>query len=251
MWIIAEYLPTTLFSLRPATATTSGGKSLLTPTAFAIKMAILDAAIRTQGLQIGKEIFPVIRDLKIAIGPPSCVVVNRTFMKILRIKEIKTKASEKEAAITRAKANQQWPFQRTIAYREFVQFNGSFKIALQGMSLQQLVPLLAQINYFGKRGSFFQLLGVPSAAEELPGSFTEITTGVNGSFPLGTLQLIDDCGSEMTFDRADVYNSKGIRMGKDRILHHVILPYRLTQSSRGYSLYQRLDARHGAKNEGS
>ncbi len=46
MWLIATYQPTSLFSLRPANATTSGGKTLLTPTPFALKMALLDAAIR-------------------------------------------------------------------------------------------------------------------------------------------------------------------------------------------------------------
>ena len=241
MWITAAYLPTSLFSLRPASATTSGGKSLLTPTAFAVKMAILDAAIRTQGLKSGQDLFAAIRDLRIAVDLPPQVVVNSTFMKILRLKEIKTKASEKATAIESAKENQQWPFFRTIAYREFVQFNGRFRFAIQGMPLQELTPLLTQINYFGKRGSFFQLCEIPETNRELPDRFTEITTSIGDSFPLGTLQLIDDCGAEMTFDRANVYSSKGIRPGKDRILHHVILPYRLTRSSRGYSLYERID----------
>jgi hypothetical protein len=29
--------------------------------------------------------------------------------------------------------------------------------------------------------------------------------------------------------------------GKKYLLHHVVLPYQLTRSSRGYSLYERLD----------
>ena len=243
MWIIAEYLPTTLFSLRPATATTSGGKSLLTPTAFAIKMAILEATIRTRGLNAGKKIFPSIRDTKIAINPPPRIVVNSTFVKVLRINDSTGKKgkAEKERLIAEAKDKRKWPFYRTIAYREFVQFSGSFMIAFRGMPFEQLAPLLAQINYFGKRGSFFQLLGIPSVTETLPDSFTEITSSVNGSFPLGTLQVIDDFGAEMTFDRANVYSNKSIRLNKDRVLHHVVLPYRLTQSSRGFSLYQRLE----------
>ena len=55
-------------------------------------------------------------------------------------------------------------------------------------------------------------------------------------------QMLDDCGPNMTFEHADIYNAKRITLGKERILRHVVLPYQLTRSSRGYSLYQRLDA---------
>ena len=67
MWVLAEYQPTTLFSLRPATATTSGGKSLIVPTPFAVKMALLDIAIRTQGLEAGRALFSALRGLRIAL----------------------------------------------------------------------------------------------------------------------------------------------------------------------------------------
>ena len=55
----------------------------------------------------------------------------------------------------------------------------------------------------------------------------------------GTLQMLDDCGPQMTFDHADIYSGKRITLGKERILRHIVLPYRLARSSRGYSLYQR------------
>lgn len=241
MWVIAEYAPVTLFSLRPATATTSGGKSLLVPTPFAVKMALLDVAIRTQGLANGQFLFPQIRDLRIAVFPPPQIVVNSTFTKILRLKEIKTAASEKVAAITAAKEDRQWPFQKTIAYREYVQMAGPLALAFQGLESEVLATLLIQINYLGKRGGFMQLRQAPLEAQELPQGFTEITTGIGNSFPLGVLQLLDDFSATMTFAHANVYDSKGIKLGKERVLRHVILPYRLAHSSRGYTLYTRLD----------
>lgn len=240
MWTIAEYQPTAFFSLRPQTATTSGGKSLIVPTPFAVKMALLDAAIRTQGLSRGRALFPAIRDLRVAIRLPERIVVNNTFTKILRLKEIKTKASEKEAAIARAVAERQWPFQKTIAFREYVQFGGPLALAFQGMPLEELMPLLVQVNYLGKRGGFMQLLRPPSRADELPAGFTVLTEGVNEAFPLGTLQMVDDCGPELTFEQANVYSSEKIRPGKDRIFHHVILPYRPVRSSHGFTLYERM-----------
>ena len=240
MWIIAEYRPTALFSLRPCTATTSGGKSLIVPTPFAIKMALLDAAIRTQGVAQGKALFPSIRDLQIAARLPERIVANNTFARILRIKEVKTKASEKDAAIAAAMADQQWPFQRTIAFREYIQFGGPLALAFRGMTGETLALLLAQVNYLGKRGGFIQLLAPPQAADELADGFTMLTEGVGETFPLGMLQMLDDCGPKMTFEHANVYSDKRITLGKERVLHHVVLPYRLIRSSKSYSLYERI-----------
>ena len=240
MWTIAEYQPTAFFSLRPYTATSSGGKSLIVPTPFAVKMALLDAAIRTQGLEQGRALFPAIRDLRIAVRLPERVVVNNTFVRILRLKEIKTKASEKEAAIARAVAERQWPFQRTIAFREYVQFGGPLALAFQGMSAERLTPLLVQVNYLGKRGGFIQLLRPPKEVEELPDGFTVLTESVSGTFPLGTLQMVDDCSPGLTFEQVNVYSDKEIRRGKDRIFHHIVLPHRPVRSSRGFTLYERI-----------
>ena len=53
MWLIAEYQPVSLFSLKNSLATSSGGKSLLVPTPYAFKMALLDAACRfSRGLYL-------------------------------------------------------------------------------------------------------------------------------------------------------------------------------------------------------
>lgn len=86
-----------------------------------------------------------------------------------------------------------------------------------------------------------QLQTLPMEYRELPEGFTEITASINGSFPLGLLQIVDDCGPKLTFDQASVFSDKGISLGKDRILHHVVLPYRLASSSRGYTLYERFE----------
>jgi hypothetical protein len=242
MWIIAEYQPTTFFSLRPHTATSSGGKSLIVPTPFAVKMALLDVAIRTQGLERGQTLFPALRDLQIAVRLPRYIVVNNTFIRILRLKEIKTKASEKEAAIAKAKADCQWPFQRSIAFREYVHFGGPLALAFKGMLQDDLLPLLEQVNYLGKRGGFFQWLGRSETVEELPENFTILTHSIGKAFPLGMLQIVDDCGPSLTFEHVNIYSRRSMSAGKDRTFHHVVLPYQIIRSSRGFTLYQRLDA---------
>ena len=57
------------------------------------------------------------------------------------------------------------------------------------------------------------------------------------------MQLLDDCGPKMTFEHADIYNSKQVAINKPngRILRPIILPYRVVRSSRGYTLYERID----------
>jgi hypothetical protein len=243
MWTIAEYQPTSLFSLRPYTATTSGGKSLIVPTPFAIKMALLDVAIRTQGLAQGQALFSALVALQIAVRLPERIVVNNTFVKIQRYNDSVSKggAAAREERLAQAIAGGKWPYQPTIAFREYVQFAGPLRLAFGGMSPDVLAPLLVQINYLGKRGGFLQLRRRPEAVGTLPEGLTLLTQGVGDSFLLGTLQMVDDCGPSLTFERANVFEPGArIRPNQDRIFHHVVLPYKLAQSSKGYSLYRRI-----------
>jgi len=240
MWTIAEYQPTSFFSLRPYTATSSGGKSLIVPTPFAVKMALLDVAIRTQGLARGQALFPALRDLRVAVRLPPRIVVNNTFTKIWRINDSVTKKGKAEKArlIAKARADRKWPYQSSIAFREYVQFGGPLALAFQGMAADDLSPLLEQINYLGKRGGFMQLLHAPEEVEDLPDRFIVLTESVNGKFPLGTLQMVDDCGPKLTFEQVNVYSGKGIKPGKDRVFHHIVLPHRPVRSSQGFTLYE-------------
>lgn len=252
-WLIADYHPVSFFSLRPAHATTSGGQTLLTPTAFALKMALLNASIQTAGLAEGQRRFPAIRDLHIAVRPPDQITVLKSFAKIRRPARIKD-ATTREAEIAALSERGQYPFQSTIAYRELVQFGDPLEPPIvnilriacatpSGDVPSWLGATLAAVNYLGKRGSFLQLVAVPTHTEERPGDFTELTSDTTTDFDLrGTLQMLDDCGPDMTFAHADIYDPKRITLGKERVLRHVVLPYRLARSSRGYSLYERIFA---------
>ena len=234
MWLIADYQPVTLFSLKNSLATSSGGKSLLIPTPYALKMALLDAACRVWGVSQAEAAWPTLRDLPMAVKLPERLVVTNLFAKILKPRRSQPRPGSPDAG----------PLGKTIAFREYVWAEGELGIALNVPEddLERVSSLLWQINYLGKRGGFVQLLRPPVAAASLPEGFTLLTEGVQGAFPLGTLQMVDDCGPKMTFEQANVYSRQRIRVGVERILHHVVLPYQLTRSSRGYSLYERLDA---------
>ena len=254
MWIVARYLPVAPFSLKPAAATSSGGKTLLVPTPYAIKMALLDVAIRTMGLAVGERLFPALRDLSISLEMPQDLVVMKGFSKIRR--PVESKDSQKkdetreefEARLHERQAERiergQYPFYSTIAYREYVYYRDPFQLALgipdKASFSEELQQLLPGINYFGKRGGFVQILEPPQLLQALPGErFVNLTPDRQHPFSMdGTLQMLDDCGKSLTFQRVNIYSMERITMGKERIVHHVVLPYRLRRSSRSYSWYQ-------------
>lgn len=234
MWLIAEYEPVTLFSLKHSSATASGGKTLLAPTPFTIKMALLDAACRTQGVLQAEKLWPQIRDLQVALRLPEQAVVTNLFQKVLRPRRNAVELDEPDAG----------PFQKSIGYREYVQYAGLLTVALgweDGAEKDWLAELLININYFGKRGSFMQLTKPPSLLAQLPNAFT-VVGEEQISFALhGTLQVLDDCSSKLTFEQVNIYSDGRISIGKERLLRPIILPYRVERSSRGYTLYRRVD----------
>jgi hypothetical protein len=240
MWMVARYAPTALFSLKPAAATSSGGKTLICPTPFAIKMALLDGALRTLGQSEGQKFWPAIRDLQLKIALPDRMAVINTFTKIVRPKKNGPSDDDGTGLTT--------PLGSTIAYREYVSFGGTISIAAQTSTDDRLIDVLtelfAHITYLGKRGGFLQLLTRPIAIDDAdPHAETGWVTLTQdqASFTMGgTLQMLDDCGSKMTFEHANIYSGKRITLGKERVLHHIVLPYQLTRSSRGFTLYERI-----------
>jgi hypothetical protein len=225
VWLEAIYQPTTLFSLRPSWATSSGGKSLLLPSPYAMKMAVLDVAIRTSGLVQAESAWPWIRDLSLGIQLPPQIVVTNLFIKILRLRRNPAPAGSADAG----------PFQKTISYREYVYHPEPMHLvfSMADEYVAQLSDWLLQVNYLGKRGGFVQLLGKPLRVADVSGYV--MLTAETKSFPLyGLVQQLDDCDPKMKFIEADIYHDKKPK----RITRHVVLPYHLKRSSRSYSFYE-------------
>lgn len=238
MWLIAEYQPVTLFSFRSGVATSSGAKTLFLPTPFAVRTALLDAALRTKGFAAGAAAFDWIKRISMAVCPPERVVVTNLFTKVLK----PTRKKEPGEAMD-----------RTIAFREYAHLEGRLAFAFAApldTDIMELSALLGQVNYFGKRGSFFQLVAAPHTAKELPEGFVEmdgvyIKDGLiraRGRDPLvlGIIQMMDDWGESLTFEKINIYTDKKIELVKDRVRKGVLLPYRLVKSSKGFSYYERV-----------
>jgi hypothetical protein len=196
-------------------------------------MALLDVACRVAGETAAKEAWPWLRDLTVALCPPGRAVVTNLFTRILKPRRNPARPGTPHAG----------PLGKTIAFREYVHFDGPLGIALGGEAgdWPRLADWLLQVNYLGKRGGFVQLLASPAQVETLPPGFIVIDGDPTRPFLAdGIIQQLDDCAASLTFDKASIYSGKRITLGKERVLRHVVLPYRLVSSSKGFSYYERI-----------
>ncbi|MFQ5399999.1 MAG: hypothetical protein ACE5E7_10410 [Anaerolineae bacterium] len=190
-------------------------------------MALLDVAIRVDGWTQAEEAWLWLRQLEIGVQLPERIVVTNLFAKILKIRRNLAREGSADAG----------PFQKTIAYREYVFFSGDVHLAL-GVSVEHfplLTKWLLNLNYWGKRGGFVQLMGLPTVVSDI-GDYTLLTREMT-AFPVrGLMQRIDDCDPKMKLDNANIYTKSRPK----RITRDVALPYQLKKSSRSYSLYERV-----------
>jgi hypothetical protein len=228
MWLLARYRPGSLFSLRSSLATSSGGRANLVPSMYSVKLALIDASFRAR--VSSTDMFRMVARMRICLEGPPRIVVNNAFARIRR--EPKDK---KEG----------WQYISSVGYREFCYYHGDLTIALDVSLLvaderAALGTVLAHISYLGKRGSFFQLMESSLLDDDLPASFSTIV-GDNDAFAPRDLivQYLDDFGPGVTFERVNTFSSEPQKMGRDRVLLPVVLPYRLSSSSRGYTTYER------------
>jgi hypothetical protein len=237
MWLILTYNPTSLFSLRYSSATAAGAKSLVVPTPYTIKMALLVAAIRWRGLDYARnEAFPKVRDIRpIRIRPAEYAVVNRCFLKYQKLREDKTAKAGREADYLPPIG-----YLSTVGFREYVYLRGYWDIGLPVDAADDAVllsSLAVRVNYFGKRGSFVQFLGSEVAAE-LPAGFSSPLADSFSTGAQGILQPLDDMAPSLTFDEVDVTTDSRLSEAH-RPRTPTVLPYRLMASANGYAAYGR------------
>ena len=160
-WLVTTYQPVTMFSLRMTHATSKGGKTLVVPTPYVVKMALLDACFRrfpaAEALSRARIVFDWIKPREIRFRPPKHCLVTNTFQKVL-----------------------DWsrdgpdPFRQTIAYRELAFYGGDdllVALAVDGLRADErqiLIELFAHINSLGKRGGFVQFTGTEVCTGPLP-----------------------------------------------------------------------------------
>lgn len=225
----AIFQPTTLFSLKESNSTNSGAKSVLLPSPYAIKMALLNQIITLEGVDFVKDLekangkfanvskfFKFIRELQIDyhISNENAFVVNNSFVKILK--------PERDDP----------GFQRTVSFREYVYIKGNLELIFTAKSEEQanfLKKYIHKINYFGKRGSFFQFIEYRTQSSE-----TNVKTFDSKGLGAGMLQSYDNFDKEVTFEQVNNYSSSATKR-KQEIK---IIPVSLAGTSKGFSIYK-------------
>lgn len=233
-WLYLSLQQTSLFSLRPSATTSSGGLSLLLPTPFAIKMAILDIHCRLFGVfdkEDSKE-FEAIRDLIIRIKPPKHISVSGGLMRILRPKR-------GDAAPDTP------PYIQTIGYREYIHWAGEMVIAfgtIKGKDFPaQLEEMLFHLNYLGKRGGFIQPMKI-EYGEDPNESFGRPYVPNEPRRQGFIIQPLDDMGEDITFEKINPYSTKTLKISdKERKIVPVRLPLKLRRASPKVKVYVRTE----------
>lgn len=216
-----KYIPTTLFSLKTSSSTNSGAKTLFLPSPYAIKMAVLNQAI-TVGGDLPKlkkqesEYFGYIRDAQISfrIEENSFFSVNNSFVKILK------------------PAREGGGFSQTVAFREYLYLSNPLEIIFDvqtGEQREYLKRYLHKINYFGKRGCFFQFieyLDNPNEPNVLEFNIQNLGVGI--------LQEYDDFESTIVFDNVNNFSATKPK----RIKKIQVLPLSSINTSKAFTVYR-------------
>jgi len=259
MWLEIKYKPTALFSLKMSSATSSAGKSLISPSPYAVKMALLNAIITYDSLEKAKEKFELIRDLEMHFALPNRIVVNNCLIKIQKPKRHDLSQKEKNKLKEQGLSEDEIrnipkermakdPIDSTVAFREYVYINDELKIAVKTKEqensfvqsdLDFLKKWFMHINYFGKRGCLFQFISAEEI-NELSGRYSKI---LEEGISAGIMFPMDDIDSDASFENMNNYNHK-IKAKRVQQIH--IFPFRQERANKNFTLYseiwrQRLD----------
>lgn len=222
MWLKVEYIPTSLFSFKDIKATNTAATSLLFPTPFGVKMALVSEAIKEFDFEKGKYIFKLVKKRKIKYNLPEEAVVNKTFG---RINDLRNK-------IGRSKP----------AYREYVYFNGSLKVAINIDNMNQeeidlLKSLFLRINYFGKKGSFMQFKE-SKITDNLDDNYLKLMSEGEIDFKFKSIiQQTEDIPSDASFEAINIYNENE-SLSRDNNEKLYVVNIEKTLSGDGYQYYK-------------
>ena len=230
-WLVAEFEPTSLFSLKISLATSSVGRTLVIPTPYAIKMALVDAAFRA-GLP-ESDCGALLRDLvlvEVRIAPTPAAVVTHTFVKV-----------RQESRDPKSRS----PYSSTIAYRELAYLHGLTSWALDltvggdalASTLTELLPL---ISYIGKRGSFVRFMRVYRTVE-LGSEFTQPIVRQGSWSPPARAHIVplDDFGPDADLETLSSYTQKRPKRDQHRRFVDTIVPIGIVNTGPGFTEYSR------------
>jgi hypothetical protein len=210
------YQPTNLFSLKESNSTNSGAKSLLLPSPYSIKMALFNQAITIDGKEVFEEKkseeFAFIKDAQISYHVSGSFCINNCFVTIQSLRDGKYRGKP--------------------SFREYIYLSDNIEIIFDvkdNEAKQYLQKYLHRINYFGKRGCFFQFVdyrGNPSDPNVKEFDISDLSPGI--------LQEYDDISHKAQFKNVDNFDSANALRDK-KIL---VIPVQNMNSSKSFTHYR-------------
>lgn len=228
-WLVIEYRPTALFSLKNSMATSSVGKTLVIPTPYAIKMAFVDAAFRAGHTDADcGALLEALVGVTVRIAPPTAAIVTHTFVKVRQ-------ESRGDDPLR--------PYGPGIAYREVAHFSGSwhwaFDLASGNVWLAEYLVLLAShVNYVGKRGSFIQYMETRRLTDLGMGFTQPLDKAPEFILPeRAHIVPLDDFGPEASLNALSSYSSESAKRERHRKFTDTIVPLGVVNSGPGFTEY--------------
>jgi hypothetical protein len=222
-WLETEFTQVGAFSLRPSNTTANAGRSLLLPTPYAIKMALLDQLISQLGVEVASSHFAIIRDLEIYIEPPQMITVSELTRQIQRIDDIPN----------RWKGN--------LVKQQYCLYSNPWHLCLGTWSnefLHLLSQLIVSLEYLGQRGGFIQSLGTVDIIDKPSPNYISLSREVDlRKVGMGVVQRMDDMQSNLSFEDVSRFNS-GENLLDTRRQYNILTPYRLIQNNNNYLVYE-------------
>ncbi len=214
----AIYKPTSLFSLKESNSTNSGAKSLLIPSPYAIKMALFNQAITIDGIDNFENkkslVFEFIKDAKIEYIVNGSFCVNNCFVTIQSYR------------------NERKEFTGKPSFREYIHLSQNIEIIFGVKNEEAMIYLkkyLHRINYFGKRGCFFQFINYNDSPEK-----PNVKKFDASNFSQGILQEFDDISPKADFKHVNNFDSEDAK--RDKIVF--VIPVQNINSSKSYTHFK-------------
>lgn len=212
----AIYQPTNLFSLKESNSTNSGAKSLLLPSPYAIKMALFNQAITIEGKEIFEDKkskkFAYIKETQIQYHVSGSYCVNNCFVTIQSLRD--------------------GTYRGKPSFREYIYLSENIEIIFEvkdDEAKHYLQKYLYRINYFGKRGCFFQFVKYSDNPNKPNVQKFDVS---NPAF--GILQEYDDISTKAEFKHIDNYDSANAQRDKKIF----VIPVQNVNSSKSYTHYR-------------
>lgn len=230
-WLVAEFDPTALFSLKVSSATSSVGRTLVIPTPYSIKMALVDAAFRAGLAELEcDQLLQALAFVDVRVGPSPAAVVTHTFVKV--------RQESRDADPLR-------PYNSTIAYREVAYLDGYCKWAfdladLSDALISLLKELLPHVSYIGKRGSFVRFANFYRTGT-LSLDFTQplVQQGSRSPPRRAHIAPLDDFGPEADLATLSSFTPRRPKRNQHRRFVETIIPIGIVNTGPGFTEYSR------------